>query len=172
MSRILILLISLAVFTVHGAVPEEVKGAVPNAAEVGQAKFTYYFWDVYTATLYSTDGEWPAQRFALKLDYLRDFKGKKIAERSIKEMRSQGLDDKDKIQQWSAAMQQIFPDIEDGEHLVGVVGENSVTRFYQDGKELGKVDDPAFATWFFNIWLGPKTSEPELREKLLSGANP
>lgn len=171
MSRILILLASLAVFAAHGAVPNVVNNSVPNAAQVGQAKFTYYFWDVYTATLYAPDATWPAKHFALKLDYMRDFKGKKIAERSIKEMKSQGLDDGNKIQQWSAAMQRIFPDIEEGEHLIGVVSDDGVTRFYQDEQELGAVEDPDFATWFFNIWLGPETSEPELREKLLSGAN-
>ena len=36
-------------------------------------------------------------------------------------------------------------------------------------KPTGQVDDPAFARRFFGIWLDPRTRDPELRTRLLTG---
>lgn len=162
------LVLSVALYS-HATVPSPVEERVPNASVVGEARFTYYFWDVYDAVLYAPEGKWPADRFALRLTYLRDFDGSEIAERSIKEMKSQGLKDEQKISSWLQAMRDIFPDINEDEHLLGVVGENGQTLFYQQDRLLGEVEDKEFTRWFFNIWLGEKTSEPDFRDKLLNG---
>lgn len=169
MLRILCFLVVAAVFNSHASVPSAVAERIPEASVVGEARFTYYFWDVYDAVLYAPQGKWPAERFALRLTYLRDFDGSEIAKRSIKEMKSQGLKDETKISAWLQSMRDIFPDINEDEHLLGIVGDNGQTLFYQEGTLLGEVDDQDFTRWFFNIWLGEKTSEPEFRNKLLNG---
>ena len=46
-------------------------------------------------------------------------------------------------------------------------GPVSWAVFYKDNTEIGRIKDPAFSVAFFNIWLGDKTSAPELRRKLL-----
>ena len=38
-----------------------------------------------------------------------------------------------------------------------------------NGKPLGEMGDTQFARLFFGIWLGPQTSEPEMRSSLLAG---
>ncbi|WP_414828307.1 chalcone isomerase family protein [Alteromonas sp. H39] len=169
MLRTLCFLFFVVTYSSQAAIPAPVQERIPDASVVGEARFTYYFWDVYDAVLYAPQGKWPAERFALRLTYLRDFEGKEIAERSIKEMKSQGLDDDEKISSWLKAMNEIFPDINEDEHLLGVVGDSGEALFYQQDTLLGEVDDPEFTRWFFNIWVGEKTSEPDFRDKLING---
>ena len=152
----------------NSGVPELVSSAVPGAAKVGEARYSYLFWDVYDARLFAPQGKWqPQESFALALTYLRDFAGEDIAERSIKEMREQGLSDKSRIERWQSAMQQIFPDVKEQDTITGIKTSAGVTRFFHNDELVGEVEDPAFGEWFFNIWLGPQTTEPEFRAKLL-----
>ena len=58
------------------SVPELVTSAIPGAAKVGEARYSYLFWDVYDARLFAPQGKWqPQESFALALTYLRDFDG-------------------------------------------------------------------------------------------------
>lgn len=153
-------------------VPATVTNAVPQAEIVGSQRFTYYFWDVYTATLFAPEGKWtPNKPFALKLDYVRNLKGKKIAQRSIDEMRQQGVSDEEKLNEWMSQMDDIFPDVDEGDTLTGVATESRHSAFYFNGRLVGTIEDEDFTRHFFNIWLGEKTSEPEFRHALLNGNN-
>lgn len=148
---------------------EVVTKSVPEAHLAGQARYTYLFWDVYDARLYAPQGQWQAdQPFALALTYLRGFDGEDIAERSVKEMKAQGLQDQSLLKQWRQQMTLLFPDVVEQDTITGVRTASGATHFYLNDKLLGQVDDPAFGEWFFNIWLGPNTSEPAFREKLLA----
>ena len=82
-------------------------------------------------------------------------------------MREQGLSDKSRIERWQSTMQQIFPDVKEQDTITGIKTGEGITRFFHNDKLVGEVDDPAFGEWFFNIWLGPQTTEPEFRAKLL-----
>lgn len=149
--------------------PDYVTSAVPNATRVGSGMFTYYFWDVYEATLFAPNGSWePTAPFALQLTYQRDLKGKKIAQRSVDEIRKQGFDDAKRLETWMTKMTQIFPDVSDGDTLTGIATKDSASVFYFNGKQVGVIEDPRFTVQFFNIWLSEKTSEPEFRQALLN----
>ena len=141
---------------------------VPRAQKVGQGRLTYLLWDVYDATLYAPGGAWQKdQPFALQLSYLRDITGKKIADRSVEEMRNQALADEVQLATWHAQMSNIFPDVGEGISLTGVYTKDGVTVFYRDNNEIGRIEDPEFSRAFFGIWLNEATSAPDLRRKLL-----
>lgn len=145
-----------------------IQSYVPSAQKVGQGRLTYMFWDVYDATLYAPEGTWEEDKpFALQLSYLRNLHGKKIADRSIHEMREQGIDDEVKLATWHAQMKSIFPDVNEGSALTGIYTKNGVTIFYLGDREIGKIKDPEFGHAFFDIWLSEKTTAPDLRQKLL-----
>lgn len=164
--------VNIASVSAREDVPDSVKSAVPQAEIVGSQLFTYLFWDVYTATLFAPEGKWtPNKPFALKLDYARNLKGKKIAQRSIDEMREQGFSDDEKLQQWDAQMSVIFPDVKEGDTLIGIATKSRYTDFYFNGRLVGSIEEAAFTEHFFNIWLGEKTSEPEFRQALLNNNN-
>jgi hypothetical protein len=141
---------------------------VPNAEKVGQGRLSVMLWDVYDAVLYAPEGRWQRdQPFALQLSYLRDIPGKKIADRSIEEIREQGFTDEVRLADWHAQMRSIFPDVHEGVSLTGVFTNTGETIFYEDDREIGRIKDPQFGRQFFNIWLSPQTSAPDLRRKLL-----
>jgi len=136
---------------------------------VGKGRLTYLFWDVYDATLIAPNGVWKSdQPFALKLTYLRNIEGEKIAERSVEEMRAQGITDEVKLATWHTQMSKIFPDVIEGTNLIGIRDQQGYAIFYSDDQQIGRIDDVEFSQAFFNIWLSEKTSSPKLRLKLLS----
>jgi hypothetical protein len=143
---------------------------IPDAQEVGKARLTYLFWDVYDATLYAPKGKWSEQApHALTLSYLLELEGKKIAERSVEEMQKQGFKDKKKLADWQVQMEKIFPDVKKGSQLTAIFTLGQETRFYKNNRQfIGSVADPEFGVQFSNIWLSEKTSEPEMRKELLA----
>ena len=107
---------------------ELVSRYVPDAEKVGEGRLTVMVWDVYDASLYAPKGEWEEDKpFALKLTYLRDIKGKKIADRTIEEIRKQGFDDEVKLADWHAQLIRIFPDVNEDTSLVGIYKDNQET---------------------------------------------
>jgi len=135
---------------------------------VGQARLSMFFFDIYGAALIAPNGEFAEEKpFALELTYLREFEGKEIASRSGDERRKLGVKDEVKLAKWYQEMQDIFPDVKEGQTITGVVDNDKVSHFYFNNKLVGKVHDPEFSKWFFNIWLHEKTSEPKVRERLL-----
>jgi hypothetical protein len=64
-------------------------------------------------------------------------------------------------------MQRIFPDIKTGDRLTGRHHPGQGASFFHNGRSIGRIDDPEFASRFFGIWLSPTTSQPEMRITLL-----
>ncbi|MDX1975219.1 MAG: chalcone isomerase family protein [Rickettsiales bacterium] len=141
---------------------------VPNAEQVGTGRLSVVFWDVYDATLYAPNGQWDSRKpYALSIRYFREIEGADIAKRSVEEMQKQGFSDAAKLTKWQTQMRDIFPDVKNGSELTAVFTHQKSTDFYSDGKHIGSIKGTEFGTQFFNIWLSEKTSEPELRRKLL-----
>ncbi|WP_371192923.1 chalcone isomerase family protein [Glaciecola sp. SC05] len=141
---------------------------VPKAKLVGKARLKVLFWNVYDSELYAQDGVWtPDQPFALSLQYLRDLQGRDIAKRSIEEMRKQGFSDEVAMTRWHDTLLNIIPNVSNNSTVVGIQDANKSTILYHNDNLLGEVSEPLFTEWFFNIWLGEKTSQPALRRQLL-----
>lgn len=141
---------------------------LPGAQKVGAGRMTYLTLPVFDATLYAPGGVYSASKpFALKLSYLRTLKGRDIARNSVEQMRRQGGHSETQLTAWGKDMAGIFPDVTKGASLTGVRHADGSTSFHQHGKLIGRVEDPAFGRAFFDIWLGAKTSQPALRQKLL-----
>jgi len=139
--------------------------------QAGSGTYSYWGFDIYQARLWvepGFDAKAPArQRYALELQYLRGFKGRDIAQRSLAEMRRQGPLSEEQAQRWLQAMQAAFPDVASGDRLLGVHVPGHGAQFYANGRSSGEVADPEFARRFFGIWLSEWTSAPQLREALL-----
>ncbi len=167
-----IALIGLIFSSVLHADEPSVDQFVPSAEKVGEARLRYLLLDIYDATLFAPNGTYkPDQPFALTLEYLRKLDGDAIAKRTIKEIKGQGFDDQAALDSWFEQIVKIFPDVQKGSKLTGILDDKRITRFYFDGKEVGTVNDPEFGTRFFDIWLGEKSSEAKMRD-LLVGKKP
>ena len=149
--------------------PDPVMRHISSAERVGETRLKFFIWDVYDISLYASAGEFdPSQPFALRLQYLRNLRGKAIAERSIEEMRRQGISEV-KLAAWFSQLEKVFPDVQKGTELVGVFKPDQSTRFYRDGEFIGQVLDPDFGRPFSDIWLGDQSSIPAIREELIAG---
>lgn len=135
---------------------------------LGESRLSVLFWDIYDARLYVTNGIYdPNKPFALALSYLRPFSGSDIAERSVEEIRNQGSDDESLLVSWESQLKAIFPDVVEGDQIVGISDPLEGARFFLNDSFIGTISDPNLSQRFFDIWLSEKTSEPGLRKSLL-----
>jgi hypothetical protein len=130
----------------------------------GNGEFRRFGFLVYEATLWAGDDPLRPP-LALRLDYKRNIEGKAIAEASVKEMR-RFVTDENQLQAWAKQMQQIFPNVQPGDNILGVYRSEGAHFFHND-RPIGAIGTPGFAEAFFAIWLDPRTSAPELRTALL-----
>ncbi len=141
---------------------------VAGARVVGAATFTYFGLPIYDAYYYSTGGDYTVDKpFALALHYRRNLHGRAIASRSSEEIAQLGIGTRAEREQWDAAMKATFPDVHPGDDLTGINVPGEATRFFRNGRPIGEIADPAFGAAFFAIWFDPRTSQPELRRRLL-----
>jgi hypothetical protein len=148
---------------------------LPGSRLQGEATLRYFGLRVYHARLWTLPDfrvNQPAdQPLVLELEYLRDLKGRAIAERSLQEMRRAGNTAEAQAQRWLAEMQRVFPDVKAGDRISGQHLPGQGARFWHNGRLAGEIDDAMFAKRFFGIWLAPTTSEPDMRLALLGQAD-
>ncbi|MDN3988015.1 chalcone isomerase family protein [Zwartia vadi] len=139
---------------------------LPGAQQVGQGVFKRFGWSIYEATLYAPGGRFdPNKPYALSLTYERTIAGDRLVQASLDEMRKLGAPI-DERPDWGPALSKVLPSVSKGVTLTGVYRPGEGATFYQQDREIGKVDD-ALARMFFAIWLDPRTSDPGLRQALL-----
>lgn len=166
------LVLALCAFAAHaGAQDPSPPPALEGARLTGQATFRFLGFSVYHARLWTRPGFDAArlgdQPLALELQYLRDFRGSAIAERSLQEMQRGASIPAPLGQRWLAEMERVFPDVRSGDRLTGLHQPGEGATFWHNGKLAGRIADAQFARLFFGIWLAPTTSQPDLRLALL-----
>lgn len=143
---------------------------------IGQHRFTYWGFEVYDASLWGNTAfapqDWAKQSLVLELRYLRDFKGADIAQRSIDEMQGQRALSAAQKQTWASVLQSLIPNVRSGERLTGIYTPDKGMQLLHQDRLLGEVTDVELAQRFFGNWLAPETSQRQLRQQLLAGAQP
>jgi hypothetical protein len=156
--------------TADASKPPELATAMPEVRRAGGGRLKAWGFDIYDANLWVIPGfradGWAQRPFALELRYLRNFDGEDIAKRSIDEIKRAGPVSDAQAAQWMREMKGAFPNVRKGDRLVGVYEPDVGARFFYNGTPTASIADPQFAQRFFAIWLGAKTSEPEMREAL------
>ena len=145
------------------------KSGMPELKALGGGLLRVFGFQVYNVYLWTPGGAAfdRSKPYVLDLQYLRTFTAKKLAERSIDEMRGQGLGDDTVYPKWLAEMERVFADVKEGDRLTGVVTATKTSKFFFNGTFRGEVLDPAFVDAFFGIWLNEKSSQPRMRNLLL-----
>ncbi len=146
---------------------------IPGAKPSKQQRLTVWGFDVYDARLWVRPGfsipSYADHSFGLELSYLRSLEGAAIAKRSIDEMRKVGSFSREQESNWLKAMQDIFPNVQKGDRLLGVYVPNVGAEFLLNDKVLGRIQDPMFAQLFFGIWMHESTSAPAIRQAWMKG---
>jgi hypothetical protein len=143
---------------------------------MGQQRFTFWGFSVYDASLWAnatfSASDWDKQALVLDLRYLRDFKGSDIAQRSMDEMQGQRALTPAQTQSWSTLLSQLMPNVRAGERLTGVYVPQKGLQLLHQEQLIGEMRDTELAQRFMGIWLAPETSQRQLRQQLLAGAQP
>ena len=151
---------------------QNINAYIPNGKLVGTGQASIMFWDLYEASLFAPEGVFSQDKpFAISLKYLMDIEGRKIADHSTKEMRRLGVSDEVKLATWHSQMDNLFPNVKEGNQITGIYTSDKRSIFYKDDHKIGEIKDPEFGHNFFRIWLDQKTERPTLRLKLI-GATP
>lgn len=154
------------------AAPPELGVEWPAARLHGQGQLRFLGLHVYDIRLWADEApvgpqDWTRRGLALEIEYARELVGRKIAERSLEEMRRTGPIPADAAERWLQSMVQFFPDVRPGDRILGLQRPDGHVRFFVNGRLRGEKRDAEFARRFFGIWLAPETSEPRLRAALL-----
>jgi hypothetical protein len=148
--------------------PAAVAALAPAARPLGGGEMRAFGLRIYDGWYWAgADAFSLAQPFALDLHYHRSLDGARIAQRSVEEIARLGYGTAEERARWGEAMKAIFPAVGPGDRLTGVNLPAVGARFFHNGQPIGEVADPSFAQAFFAIWLDPRTSRPDFRERLL-----
>ncbi len=143
--------------------------------QVGQARLSMVFFDIYDSTLFSPDGHiasWPnlAKRpTALSITYLRAISAQELLSATKAQWQKLGFS-QTHIARWLATLQAIFPDVVKGDSLT-YLSQNQRGEFWfrsnAGASLIGEVEDAGLNEAFLAIWLSPSTAYPTLRAQLL-----
>ena len=159
------------------AMPVEQAGASPALVfpipeneqgwqEWGSGEMRLYGFRLYRATLWVAGNALNTSPHALTLHYRRDISRQQLVSASLDEMRRQGAE-MAQLARWKPDLERVFPDVKEGERIIGLHQPNQSARFYHQGKLTGEIKDAEFARRFFGIWLNSDTRSPEVRSLLL-----
>jgi Chalcone isomerase-like len=151
------------------ALHEPAIAGMPTLKARGGGLLRVFGFQVYNAYLWTPNGaEFDAKKpYVLDIEYLRNFEGKVLSERSIDEMRGQGIGSDAVYPKWLAEMVRVFPNVKPNDRLTGVATANRTAKFFHNGKFAGEINDPDFTDAFFGIWLHERSSQTRFRERLL-----
>jgi hypothetical protein len=168
MRRLIALALFFALFVAPTAqaLPDAVRNGQDNWRQWGSGEMTWFGLSLYRATLWVAGDSPDSSATALQLDYRRDIPRERLVQTSIDEMRRLGADEA-QLQRWEGELRRVFPDVKEGESIVGVHHPGRGASFYHQGRATGEVADAEFARRFFAIWLDPASRSPALRAALL-----
>ncbi|OOF65848.1 chalcone isomerase family protein [Rodentibacter sp. Ppn85] len=134
---------------------------------VGNAKYTWGPFHVYSVGLFSETGSYQENQYPLmfSIKYEKPIEGKNFAITLIKEMEAQQFNTDDTTA-WLKKMQEIFPDFSPNDILNFVVLDNK-GYFIANDTVLDHEFDCKFTQAFISIWLSPKSSFVTLQPQLL-----
>lgn len=143
--------------------------------QVGNAKFSVLFWDIYHSKLYTPSGNYLVEDNSDKLaierpllfeiEYLKDISSKDLISRTVEQWQHLNIK-KNTFATYLPQLKAIWPNITSGDSLALLI-ENNKSSFYFNDEFIGSIDKEDFGELFLAIWLSPNTSQPKLRKKLL-----
>ena len=139
---------------------------------VGKADMDLLWFSVYSAKLLSVDGQYKTAQFPLKLEiqYHRDIEAEDLIEATLEQWEHIGIDG-NLIPRLQAHIEDVWPDVKEGDQLSFMMHEQSKGQFFFNGQPLPMINEPGFSEAFLGIWLSENTSRPELRQQLIGAKN-
>lgn len=136
---------------------------------LGHATFSLLWWDIYDSTLMTTSGRFPIDNatdsLIFEILYLTDIAANDLIDKTIEQWEVVGIAP-ERYTRYLPELRALWPNIKDGDKL-SLLLSKAESHFYFNQKYLGQIAGEEFGSIFLQIWLSEKTSQPELKSKLL-----
>jgi hypothetical protein len=140
-----------------------------NFKEVGSAKFSVLFWDIYNSTLYTESGSYlhksSPDSLIFEIEYLKDITTDDLVDRTVQQWKHLDIAESE-YSKFVPTLKAIWPNISSGDKLTMLL-HNKQSVFYFNDVRVGGIEQKEFSKLFLDIWLSPKTSQTKLRSQLL-----
>ena len=146
--------------------PAEIGRAIPDAQQVGAARYQMLALTLFEAELWSPTGAFSWQQpFALSLTYRRSFSARAITGRALTEMTQRGGGTLQSLAPLRAPLEACFANVSAGDRITGVSTGANTARFYFNGAQTCELEWPGLRRTFFGIWLDGR-SQPQFSARL------
>ena len=141
---------------------------IQDARLVGSGRFKASI-DIY---LYAQNGILnPVKPYALSIKFLNNTSKDRLVKTNIKRIKEQEKVDQKLLDKWQVNLEHIFRDIKKKQVLTMIYFPKKKLFFYLDQDKIGYINDIHLSSVLFDIWLGERTPQPKLRNKLLGKEN-
>lgn len=136
------------------AKPGEIAATLPQATQVGAARYVFLNVAVFDATLWANDGAFAWERpFALSLTYRRAFTARALTNRTLQGMRDRGAGETQSLAPLAPRLRACFTDVARGDRITAVSVAANRAHIYHNGAFRCALEWPGLRRSFFGIWL-------------------
>ena len=133
---------------------------------IGSANYSFLFWNIYDAELYSTSNKFNSNELAMILKYNRSIEKETLVKETINDIKEQKNISKEQEEKWKSLLESIYIDTKTNKKFIAIKINNKSIFYYND-KKLHESFDEEFNQLFFNIWLRSDSKNPEFTKTLL-----
>ena len=133
---------------------------------VGKANYSFLFWNIYDAELYSTSNKFKPNELAIILKYNRSIEKETLVKETINDIKEQKNISKEQEEKWKSLLETIYIDTETNKKFIAIKIKNK-SIFYYNNKKLHESFDEEFNQLFFDIWLRSNSKNPNFTKTLL-----
>jgi hypothetical protein len=174
MRKALMALIASAVLTLASTAsmatteaPAEVRAAIQAPQPVGQATFSWLFWDLFDGSLWSNGGKFSwDQPFALTLTYRTDFSARELTDQTMSELDRLTNWSDDTLASFTGEVARCMADVGNGDRFTATGNMPDRVVLYLNGQQRCSLEKPGLRGQFFRIWLSDNSKFPAKSRQL------
>ena len=133
---------------------------------IGNANYSFLFWDIYDAELYSTSKKYNSNELAIILKYNRSIDKETLIRETINDIKEQKSISNQQEEKWKSLLESIYIDTKTNKKFIAIKINNK-SIFYYNNKTLHESFDEEFNQLFFDIWLRSNSKNPNFTKTLL-----
>ena len=133
---------------------------------IGNANYSFLFWDIYDAELYSTSKKYNSNELAIILKYNRSIDKETLIRETINDIKEQKSISNQQEEKWKSLLESIYIDTKINKKFIAIKINNK-SIFYYNNKKLHESFDEEFNQLFFDIWLRSNSKNPDFTRTLL-----
>ena len=133
---------------------------------IGSANYSFLFWNIYDAELYSTSNKFNPNELAIILKYNRSIEKETLVKETINDIKEQKNISKEQEEKWKSLLESIYIDTKTNKKFIAIKINNK-SIFYYNNKKLHESFDEEFNQLFFDIWLRSNSKNPNFTKTLL-----